>query len=73
MTTETLQALNEIGIVRLSELCNKIHDKGYISDKMKKSTFILLPKRTKAVNCTDFKKISKGRLHRLYKDQSKVP
>lgn len=58
ISTEMLQALDEIGIDKITELCNKIYDTGYIPDDMKKSTFIPLPKKSKAVNCTDFRTIS---------------
>ena len=53
-----LQALDEIGIDKITELCNKIYDSGYIPEDMKKSTFIPLPTKPKAVNCTDFRTIS---------------
>ena len=53
-----LQALDEIGIDKITELCNKIYDTGYIPDDMRKSTFIPIPKKAKAVNCTDFRTIS---------------
>ena len=39
ITTEMLQALDEIGIDKITELCNKIYDTGYIPDDMRKSTF----------------------------------
>ena len=58
ITTEMLQALDEIGIDKITELCNKIYDTGYIPDDMRKSTFIPIPKKAKAVNCTDFRTIS---------------
>ena len=54
ITIEMLQALDEIGIDKITELFNKIYDTGYIPDDMKKSTFIPIPKKAKAVNCTDF-------------------
>ena len=53
-----LQALDEICIDKITDLCNKIYDSGYIPEDMKKSTFIPLPKKPKAVNCTDFRTIS---------------
>ena len=58
ISTEMLQALDEIGIDKITDLCNKIYDSGYIPEDMKKSTFIPLPKKPKAVNCTDFRTIS---------------
>ena len=58
ISTEMLQALDEIGIDKITVLCNKIYDSGYIPEDMKKSTFIPLPKKPKAVNCTDFRTIS---------------
>ena len=53
-----LQALDEIGTDKIKELCNKIYDSGYIPETMKNSTFILLTKKPKAENCTDFRTIS---------------
>ena len=58
ITAEMLQALDDIGLDKITELCNKIYDTGYIPDDMKRSTFIALPKKAKAVNCTDFRTIS---------------
>ena len=58
IATEMLQASDEIGIDKVTELCNKIYDTGYIPDDMRKSTFIPIPKKVKVVNCTDFQTIS---------------
>ena len=58
ITTEMLQVLNETGIYKIPELCNKNHGAGYIPDHMRKSTFIPIPKKAKAVNCTDFRSLS---------------
>ena len=58
ITTEMLQASDEIGIDKITVLCNKIYDTGYIPDDMRKSTFIPIPKKAKAVNCADFRTIS---------------
>ena len=53
-----LQALDEIEIDEITELCNKIYDTGYIPDDIRKSKFIPIPKKAKAVNCTDFPTMS---------------
>ena len=58
ITTEMLHALGEIEIDKITDLCDKIFDTGYIQDDMKKSTFIPILKKAKAVNCTDFRTIS---------------
>ena len=58
ITTEMLQALDEIGIDKITELCNEIYDTGYIPNDMRKSTFIPLPKKAKVVNFIDFRRIS---------------
>ena len=58
ITTEMLQALVEIGIDKITELCNKIYDTGYIPDDMRKSTLIPIPKKAKALNCIDFRNVS---------------
>ena len=43
-----LQALDEQGIYKITELCSKIYDSKHIPEEMKISTFILLPKKTKS-------------------------
>ena len=51
ITSEMLQASDEIGTEKnRTDLCNKIYDTGYIPDDMRKSTFIQIPKKTKAIN-----------------------
>ena len=58
VTTEMLQAIGSLGIARITQLCNKIYDTGYMPDDLKQSTFIPIPKKARAVNCSDFRTIS---------------
>ena len=58
VTSEMLQALDQLGVTRVTELCNKIYDTGHIPEDLKKSTFLPIPKKSKAVNCSDYRTIS---------------
>ena len=58
VTTEMLQAMDNLGIKRITQLFNKIHDIGYIPSDLRKSTFIPIPKKPKAINCSGFRTIS---------------
>ena len=58
VTTEMLQAMDNLGVKRITQLFNKIYDTGYIPSDLRKSTFIPIPKKSKAVNCSDFRTIS---------------
>ena len=53
-----LQALDQLGVTRVAELCNKIYDTGHIPDDLKKSTFLPILKKAKAVGCSDYRTIS---------------
>ena len=53
-----LQALDQLGVTRVAELCNKIYDTGHIPEDLKKSTFLPIPKKAKAVSCSDYRTIS---------------
>ena len=57
-TTEMLQAMDNLGIKRITQLFNKIYDTGYIPSNLRKSTFIPVPKKSKAINCSEFRTIS---------------
>ena len=58
VTTEMLQAMDNLGVKRVTQLFNKIYDTGYIPSDLRKSTFIPIPKKSKAVNCSDLRTIS---------------
>ena len=45
ITTEMLQALDEEGIDKVTELCNKIYDTGYIPDDMRNQHLFLYQRR----------------------------
>ena len=58
ITTEMLQSLGEFGIDTLTSICNEMYTTVYISEEVKTSVFILLPKKQKAVECSDYRTIS---------------
>ena len=58
ITLFDISMLYMYGIDKITELCNRIYDTGYIPDDMRKSTFIPIPNKTNAVNCTYFRNIS---------------
>lgn len=55
---EMLRALGDFGVDRITELCNDIYNTGYLPEEMRKSIFIILPKKAHAVECSDHRTIS---------------
>ena len=58
LPAEALKALGEQNIQIITSLCNIIYNSGMIPTKMKHSVFVTLPKKPKAMNCTEFSTIS---------------
>ena len=58
ISTEMLQALGDFGVNILTELCNRMYETAYIPEDLKTSVFILLPKKPKALDCSDYRTIS---------------
>jgi hypothetical protein len=58
ISTEMLKALGEFGLTVLTNICNKIYETAYIPEDLKTSVFILLPKKPKAMECSDYRTIS---------------
>ena len=58
ITTEVLKALDGTPLEIVTKLCNKIYSTGHIPDDMKNSIFVTLPKKQRAIVCTDFRTIS---------------
>ena len=58
ISAETLKVLNHFGLVLLQLLENVIYNKGVFPDKLYKSTFITIPKKSSAVDCENFRAIS---------------
>ena len=54
LPAEALKALDEI----ITSLCNIIYNSGMIPTEMKHSAFITLPKKPKAMICTEFRTVS---------------
>ena len=52
---EALKALDEHNIEIITSLCNIIYNSGMIPTEMKHSVFITLPKKPKAMICTEFR------------------
>jgi hypothetical protein len=58
ITVEMIEALEEFGIDKLTDLFNDIYFSGCIPEEMRLSEFITLPKKPNAVECTDYRTIS---------------
>ncbi|GFS23206.1 hypothetical protein ElyMa_005127600 [Elysia marginata] len=58
INTEQLKALGDFGIEVLTNLCNCMNSTAYIPEDLKTSVFILLPKKPKATDCSDYRTIS---------------
>ena len=55
ISTDLLRALDEENLDSLTQLCNIIYGSGHIPTDMEQSTFVTIPKKPNAQNCTDFK------------------
>ena len=58
INAEVLQALGDFGISTLTKLCDEMYKCAYIPEDLKTSVFILLPKKQRAIDCSDFRTIS---------------
>ena len=58
LPAEALKALDEHNIEIITSLCNIIYNSGMIPTEMKHSVFVTLPKKPKAMICTEFRTIS---------------
>ena len=58
ISSEMLRALGDNSIKRITELVNMIYNSGDLPKDLKKSIFVPIPKKAKAVNCADFRTIS---------------
>ena len=56
--TETIKALDDEGIKKITELCNLVYDTGYLPPDMSSSIFERLPKKAKATECSDYRTLS---------------
>ncbi|GFS06276.1 endonuclease-reverse transcriptase [Elysia marginata] len=57
ISKEMLQAMGDFGINILTEMCNKMYHNTHIPEDLRTSIFILLPKKQRAVDCSDFRTI----------------
>ena len=58
ITTEMFQALDSYGIGKITELCSLIYKTGNIPQELMNSIFIALPKKPKAMDCSQYRTIS---------------
>ena len=58
ITTEHLKALHEDSLQILTDLCQRIYESGYIPADMKHSSFITIPKKSKATECSEHRTIA---------------
>ena len=56
--TECLKALDTSSLEILTDLFNKIYKTGYIPNDLAQSIFVLIPKKPKAIECSNFRTIS---------------
>ncbi|KAI5734561.1 hypothetical protein M8J77_007970 [Diaphorina citri] len=56
--TELLKILDDNGLIALADLFNSIYDLGSIPKEWLSSTFITLPKKTNAKECSDYRTIA---------------
>ncbi|GFR69237.1 RNA-directed DNA polymerase from mobile element jockey-like [Elysia marginata] len=58
ISCEMLKALGDFGIYTLIGLCNKMYRTAYIPEDLKTLVFILLPKKPRATDCSEYRTIS---------------
>ncbi|GFR91923.1 endonuclease-reverse transcriptase, partial [Elysia marginata] len=58
ISTEMLKAVGNFGIEKLTDIFNDIYNSGHLPEDLLQSVFITLPKKTRAVECGDFRTIS---------------
>ena len=58
ITVDIIKSLNEFGVDTITELCNDIYETGHIPKDLTSSIFIPLPKKPRAVDCTEYRTIS---------------
>ena len=55
---EMIQTAGELATEKITRLCNMIYDTGYIPEDLRRSVFIAIPKKPKAMECKDHRTIS---------------
>ena len=55
INTEQLKALDDNGLNILTEICNDMYRTGHIPEELKHSIFVKIPKKTNAIECTDYR------------------
>ncbi|GFS16279.1 RNA-directed DNA polymerase from mobile element jockey-like [Elysia marginata] len=59
ISKKMLQAMGDFGINIETEICNKMYNNTHIPEAIRTSICILLPKKQRAVDCSDFRTISR--------------
>ena len=52
---EQLKALDDEGIKILTDICNEVYTTGHLPQELKHSIFVKIPKKSNAVECTDYR------------------
>ena len=52
---EQLKALDDEGIKILTDICNEVYNTGHLPQELKHSIFVKLPKKSNAIECTDYR------------------
>ena len=55
IATEMMNAVDDEGIKKITELCNLVYDTGYLPPDMSSYIFVRLPKKAKATECSDYR------------------
>ncbi|ELT94909.1 hypothetical protein CAPTEDRAFT_79125, partial [Capitella teleta] len=58
VTVEMFSALEDLGVLKLTNILNKIYDTGNVPEDLLKSVFIALPKKPGATECGQYRTIS---------------
>ena len=53
--SKMVKALEDIGVKKITELCNKIFSTGVIPSDLNESIFFRFPKKAKATNCNEYR------------------
>ena len=58
ITSEMIKALDEKGLKQIHVLCNTLYNSRYIPSDINDSVLVRLPKKAKAINCSDYRTLS---------------
>ena len=55
---EMIEAFGDFGFDRITDLCNEIYSTWHIPHDLKTSVFVAFPRKSKALECADYRTIS---------------